>query len=380
MTSQQPPHSSSGRNRTSAHLRAWPADSRTREICLADIELFFVELPASGLAPASRSVVVRLACDAALEGWGEAVLNWRPSELSSRRDSLLPVLAGRSIFEIASFLELDTLDSPALRAALEMAAWDLVGQAAEQPLAHLWGGMYRRRVPLAARLPEGPHDRTAQLARELAEQGFHMQIVTTSGRLDDDRACVAAVRAAAGDRAELRFDAAARYDLDQASALCEALEEAGVRYCLDPLAEGTTAALAELRSTVKAPLAASIGAEGSRQVLDLVRAAAVDGIVVSLDRVGGLLAARRAAAVADAARLSASMAVAARGGIALAAALHLAAATPSFVTGNESAYRARDNDLLATALETVDGMVTVPQAPGLGITVDRNKLERWSIG
>lgn len=380
MTSQQPPHPAGGRSRPTVLPGTWSAGERTREVSIADLELFLVEFPSAGLTATSRSVVVRLACDAGPEGWGEAVLNWRPSELPSRRDTLLPVLGGRSVFQVASLMELDTLDSPALRAAVETAVWDLIGQAAGQPLAHLWGGMYRSRVPLAARLPHGPADRTAQLARELADQGFHTQIIGTSNSPDADRACVAEVRAAAGDRAELRFDAAGRYDAAEAAALCVALETSGVRYCLDPIASGAVAALAALRTTTSLPLAVSIGATGARHVVELVCAEAVDGVVISPDHVGGLLEVRRAAAVADAAGLTTSLAVGARGGIALAAALHLAAATPSFVTGNETAYPLGGNDLLTVPLETSDGMVTVPPLPGLGITVDRNKLERWSIG
>ncbi|MBX3414636.1 MAG: mandelate racemase/muconate lactonizing enzyme family protein [Pirellulales bacterium] len=377
MTAQQPPHSSGGR-RVAAHWNTWP--ERTREIRLADLDFFLVELPAFGLAPASRAVVVRLACDAGQEGWGEAVLPWRAGELASRRDALLPILAGRSIFDIASLVELDTLDSPALRAAVEIASWDLVGQAAGQPLAHLWGGVYRGRVPLAARLPMGPPERTAQLSRELADQGFHVQIVTSSGVLEEDLASIAAMRSSAGDRLEWRFDAEEGYDIARASELCAALASAGARYCLDPLADGTVESLVELRAQVSLPLAATIGAGGSRQVHDLVCGSAIDGIVVCADRMGGLLAARRAAAVAEAAGLAASLAVGSRGGIALAASLQLAAATPSFVIGNESAYRSGGNDLLAEPLETVDGMMTVPLRPGLGISVDRDKLERWSLG
>lgn len=363
-----------------AHFNPWSAGARTREIRLADLEFFLVELPALGLASASRSVVVRLACDAAHEGWGEAVLPWRAGELASRRDTLLPILAGRSIFEVASLVELDTLDSPALRAAVEMASWDLVGQAAGQPLAHLWGGVYRSRVPLAARLPLGPAERTIQLSRELADQGFHVQIVTSSGVLEEDLANIAAMHSSAGDRLEWRFDAEESYEVARASELCSALALAGARYCLDPLADGTVESLAELHALVSLPLAATIGAGGSRQVHELVCASAIDGIVVCADRIGGLLAARRAAAVAEASGLTASLAVGSRGGIALAASLQLAAATPSFVIGNESAYRSGGNDLLAEPLETVDGMVTVPLRPGLGISVDRDKLERWSIG
>ena len=63
-------------------------------------------------------------------------------------------------------------------------------------------------------------------------------------------------------------------------------------------------------------------------------------------------------------------------GIAAAAMLHVAAAIPAFSTSNEIASRQLRDSVLTESFETADGMMVVPQSYGLGIEVDRMKLER----
>ena len=66
-------------------------------------------------------------------------------------------------------------------------------------------------------------------------------------------------------------------------------------------------------------------------------------------------------------------------GIAVAAMLQVAAATPAFSCSNESAYHELQDDLLAESPEVVDGMIAVPEGPGLGVEIDRAKVERYQV-
>ena len=59
--------------------------------------------------------------------------------------------------------------------------------------------------------------------------------------------------------------------------------------------------------------------------------------------------------------------------------LYLAASTPTFTGSNESAYHQLQNDLLTEPLEIIDAMIAVPQNPGLGVEVDRGKLEALQV-
>jgi len=346
---------------------------------ISDLEFHLVEIACDGREAPLRSLLVRLATDAGLEGWGEAQLGWRPSELAPRRDVLLPILTGRSLYDIEELLELEALKIAPLRSALEMASWDLVGRAAGQPLCHLFGGAYRQRIPVAVRLAGTPGRPLAQLARELAEQGFHSQIITSCGEPGRDLQTLAEVREGGGDRVELRFDAAASYDIDTARELCAELESSGLQFMLDPLRANELGTIASLRRQTSVPLAAWRAIRSPADVLALVRCRAAPFVVVDLELVGGIAPARRCAAIARAGGVAASLGGGPSLGIGVAAMLQLAASTPAFANCNESAYPQLQDDLLTEPLEVVDGMITVPQAPGLGVHVDRAKVERYQV-
>ncbi len=346
---------------------------------ISDLEFYLVEVPRVGQNLPVRSLLVRLSTDAGLQGWGEAPVAWRPTELAARRELLLPILAGRSIFDIEELLGLEALEHAPLRCAIEMASWDLVGRVTDQPLCHLFGGGYRKQIPLAVRLAGGTASHIAQTARELAEQGFHVQIVTSCGHPEGDIEVLAAVCESAHDRAELRFDAAAGFDMDTARDFCTEIEDYGLQFVIDPLRNASLDEIAALRRQVNVPLAVGRSVHSTSDVLALVRCGAAPFVVVDLPLVGGVVPARKSAAVIQAAGLNASLGSGPSLGLALGAMLQLAAATPAFSNCNECVHHQLQDDLLVEPLELLDGMIAVPQGPGLGIEVDPAKVERYQV-
>jgi len=346
---------------------------------IRDCEFYLVEIERIDTAAADRTVVVRLAANSGLEGWGESAIGWRPAELAAWRQALLPVLAGRSVFEMEETTQLEVLSLPSLRSAVEMALWDLLARAMDQPLCNLLGGSYRRRIPMAVRLPRLAAEPLAEAAHSLAEQGFHRQILTSSGRLEEDLRSWQSVRQAVGRRTELRLDMAARFDAETARELCAELEADSPQFALDPLQQASLAACAVLARQTTVPLAAWRTIRSPADVLQFVRCAAGSWVVLDIDRVGGILSARKCAAVAEAGAVPALLSSGPSLGIATAALLQVAASTPAVGGLLEcSAHQLRDL-VLAESLETVDGTIPVPQGPGLGIEVDRAKIERYQV-
>ncbi len=346
---------------------------------ISDLELHLVEIGHTDSDRPVRSLLVRLQTDAGVAGWGESAVKWRTAELAPRRDTLLAELAGRSIFDMEELHTLDVLASAPLRSAVEMACWDLVGLTVAEPLCHLLGGGYRRRIPLAVRLPAAAGGRVAQVARELAEQGFHCQIVTSCGRVRADLQTLRAVRESVADRAELRLDGVAQYDVETAREICRELESSALQFFLDPLHTPELYPMASLRRQTSVPLAVCRAIHGPADVLASVRCSAAPSVVIDPRLVGGIVPAQKCAAVADAAGVGALLGGGPSLGIGTAAMLHLAAATPAFSGCNESAYPQLRDDVLAEPLEIIDGMIAVPQTPGLGVEVDRAKVERYQV-
>ncbi len=341
---------------------------------ISDLELFLIDTSGDG---AGRTLVVRLATDGRHEGWGEAPCRWRRSELAPRRELLLSVLVGRSIFETEDLIDLRMHGDPALAAALEVACWDLIARRAGEPLCHLWGGRYRSQIPLAARLPQKPAETIVSLARELAEQGVRTLVLPSTGTVGDDLELVRAAGEAVGDGVGLWLDAQGRYQPAHAAQLCRELEDVPLECLLDPLPGESWDKVGSLARQTNLPLAAMRGLSGSEDLLTLVRGGAAPALVVDPHRIGGLVRVRKCAAVAEAARLPLALASSSPFGLAHAALAHLAAATPSLAGAHHSTYHLLGEDLLTEPLELVDGMLAVPQGPGLGVDVDRGKLEAW---
>ena len=357
-----------------------------------DLEFFLISADRSGAPDSPRSLLVRATTASGLEGWGESGLVWRPGELVARRESLLAVLAGRSVYDIEELHTLDALWPLPVRAAVEMAVWDLLGRVLHQPLCNLLGGYYRRRIPVSVRLAtekrpggsshDGPEAEAQKrhpipfLARELAEQGYHTLTLLSDGRPDEDLHNLKAIRELLGDRITLRLDGQGLFGAEAARDVCAGLEYEGLQFFLDPIKTKEIHPTAVLGRQTSVPLALRRSICCPADVFCAARCGAANYVVIDLEQVGGIVPARACAAVAAAAGMVPVLGCRASLGIATAALLHLAAATPAFSTGNEIAPRQLRDTVLADPPEIAEGMIPVPESPGLGVEVDRAKLEQ----
>ena len=345
-----------------------------------DIEFYVVEIARTDSQNPVRSLLVRIDSDDGREGWGETPWPLWPDERLPRRHSLLASLQGRSIFDVEELLELDELDAASLRAVVEMASWDLIGRTLKQPLCRLWGGEYRPMAPIAVCLPPAAGTRVAEVAWALAEQGHLTQSVAASGNADDDLRTLADVRARVGASVRLRFDGGARYDLPTARDLCAEMERDPPQFFLDPLNTRDFFPLAGLGRQTSVPLAVGRAVTTPADAFMAVRAGAAPFVAIELSRVGGLTAARKAAEVVAAGGATPVLGGGASVGIATAAMLQLVAATPAFSDASECDYHQIQDDVLSRPLSVAEGMMPVPRNPGLGVEVDREKVETYQVG
>ena len=341
-----------------------------------DLEFFAVSLDHSGKSPQPSGLLVRATTASGLEGWGESGLVWRPGELAARRESLLAVLAGRSVYDIEELHTLDILWPSPVRAAVEMAVWDLLGHVLGQPVCNLLGGYYRRRVPVSMRLAHSRPGTAVNEARELAEQGVHTLTIVAGGQSEEALQTVKGIRELLGDRVTLRLDGQGLHEFEAARDLCAELEYEGAQFFLDPIKTNDIHSAATLGRQTNVPLALWRAIRSPADVFCAARCGAAQFVVIDLEQVGGIAPARACTAVAAAAGMIPVLGSRASRGIATAAMLHLAAATPALSTSNEIAPRQLRDSVLSDSLEIVEGMIAVPESPGLGVEVDRARLDR----
>ncbi|MCA9100728.1 MAG: hypothetical protein KDA63_06250 [Planctomycetales bacterium] len=341
---------------------------------IRDLELFAIEVPRSFAGATDTALLVQVETDDGLTGWGEARSPWRREQLPARLAALRQVLVGRSVFMIEELARLRLPGGAALTCAVEMALWDIIGRAAGEPICHLLGGLYRDRVPVAVRLPLADNDSTTSLVRELADQGLHCQMLVAGGDVADDVIACAALIEAAGERTQLSLDAECRLTAGAARQLCARLEELGITCLVDPLAQQSADTLATLSRQTSLALGCAATIRSPADVLDVVRERAVGQVTLTLDQLGGIWQAQKCAAITAAAGTPTAIRATATG-VGTAAMLHLAAALPIISAANETTYLAAADDWLSEPLTTADGVMNVPRGPGLGVEVDRDRLE-----
>lgn len=342
---------------------------------LTDVEFHAVESPHQGRQGTTRVVVAVLTDDSGRQGFGEAPLRWRSSELGERRKLLLASLAGRSVADVEELIRLPAVGSNLLAAALETASWDLLGRTWRAPLCWLLGGAWRMRAPLAVRLARRSASELAQLADDLVGRGHQTLVLSASGDVKLDSSAALAVLQVCGARAALQLDGAGRFTPESAAALCSSLPDDSLSVFFDPLPPKDVEGLTALSRKVVTPLGAAAGIRSSADVLSIARRGVVSHIALDLYQVGGVSALRRCAAVAEAAGMHVALRAEPSLGVGLATILQVVAATPicEAVQLGDDHFAREEIGLDPIAMR--GSMAVTPSAPGLGIQVDPLKLE-----
>lgn len=270
-------------------------------------------------------------------------------------------------------------------AALEFACLDLIGQKWGVPVCDLLGGRLQDEVPFASylffqypnadgsgevRTPE----QLAARARDLkAKYGF------TSHKLkggvfhpDYELECYRAVaEAVEGDA--IRFDPNAVWSAEQGIRFGQAIEDLNNDYLEDP-----TFGLSGMRRTrekVRMPLATNTVVVNFEQLAANVLNTAVDVILLDTTFWGGIRPCVKAAGICETFGLGVAVHSSGELGIQLATMLHLGAAIPNLSFAADAHYHHLKDDIIeGGAMPYVNGRIKVPDAPGLGVTLNREKL------
>ena len=336
--------------------------------------------------------LVRVETDEGITGIGEAcpAYEFTGDTLWSVQDVigeyLGPSVIGRDPFDIEAIhrvweRELFTVGNQAARAAVEMALWDLQGKALGRPLHDLVGGRSRDGVKEVIAFGWDEPETLAAKTRAMVAEGIAVFKIKVGDAPERDEQRVAAVRQAAGPHAHIAVDAnQGWWDARTAVRAIKLLEQHGIEVAEQPVRMDDLEAARFVRERVDVPIALDESVRGPREALACAKAGACDVIVIKLMKTGGILNALKVNAIAEAAGISVMMGNMGESSLGLAAHFHLSVALANAthcdadLTWRPGGY-ARD---IGTGLraELRDGVSTVlvPQAPGLGITLDEDAV------
>lgn len=340
----------------------------------------------------SDYVIVKVHTDAGLVGLGEATVSalWSgetsSSCVSSIQGLLGPALVGLDPTRIHSARAvMDRLLklNPFTKSAIEMALWDLSGKVAGVPVYHLLGGKVHDEIPIKMMIGAFDIPRALELAGRFLEWGVTCLKVKVGLDPDGDVARVRAVREFAGPDIPITIDANCGWNVATARQTLERLRPFNLRVAEQPIPPGDPAALAYVREHAGIPIMADESVFTLTDAWTVAAARAADVISVYPGKNGGILNSIEIANVAKSAGLVCHVGSNLELGIASAAMLHLAAATPTI---DSRTYPSdilgpnyHDSDLLVEPLRLGPVSALVPDKPGLGVELDEQALGRYRV-
>jgi muconate cycloisomerase len=269
----------------------------------------------------------------------------------------------------------------AAKAAIETALFDAVGKTLDVPAALLLGGVVRDRIPVYWTLASGdPEQEIAEAQAKLSARLHNMfKIKIGAQPPEQDLARLGRLAAALEGRARLIVDANQAWDEPTAVRCLPALAELGIALVEQPLPAWNIAGMARLRSRTTVPLMADEAVFSASDMAVVAQSAAADVVSLKLVKHGGLLNTRKVAAVAEAAGIGLYGGCLLESSIGAAAHLHVFAGLRELAWGCEHfGPQILTENLVVEPLRFSDFEVHLPAGPGIGITLDHDKLRRYA--
>jgi glucarate dehydratase len=358
------------------------------------IEAFTVALPfdrpekwSAGARQGCANVLIKLTTDDGIVGWGESSGGSGGSVESLRAavDACATFVAGMDPFNVESLREriiqfgrwrnLHRLANLVI-AGYEIAFYDVMGRACQRPVSDLLGGRVRERISLYGYVLTDEQSAMVANAVDLVKQGFHVLYMKVGWNLERDVRVLSAIRDAVGPSPRIRIDANEMLAPADAINWIRVLSQFDIEFFEQPTPALDLAGMRRIRDASPVPIAANQGLWSIEEVMQVVRAGAADIIVTGPQWVGGLLALKKVAALADAASLPFCRHSPPETGISTAAGLQVLATLPHLMDGNQIYLgQVLLEDVVEDGqLSFEGGDLVVPKGVGLGVDVNEDKV------
>lgn len=256
---------------------------------------------------------------------------------------------------------------------LDMAAWDAIAKAANLPLCVLLGGSVG---PIKSYNSNGLWLKDAQAvadeALELEDEGRFSGLKLRLGRerASDDLATIEAVRKTVGEDMHLMVDFNQGLDLAEALQRCHMIDDLDLAWIEEPIVYDNLDGYARLAADLKTPLQIGENFYGPRDMHNALAKNACDLVMPDFMRIGGVTGWTRAAAIAGAAGIPVSTHLYPE------VAAHMMRVTE---TAHWLEWQDWADPILQTPYQIRDGLLHVPDVPGLGLEWDEDAVEAHLI-
>lgn len=263
---------------------------------------------------------------------------------------------------------------------VDTALWDLRGKSAGKPVWELLGGGRKTCPAYASGLLWNDVDKLAEEAGQYIERGFRRVKMRLARSEEYDTSAVLAVRKAIGMDHDVIVDASMRYHFELACRMGNFLKEQKVFWYEEPFAPEDIDSYVALRQVVDVPIAGGENEFGLQGFREVIRAKALDIVQPDASRCGGISEVWKIAEMAE----ESGLGVATHSwndAVAIMANAHVVAAMSNGVTVEvDQMNNPFVNDLLVKPLQIENGELQLSHAPGLGVELDLEVVDKFRLG
>jgi L-alanine-DL-glutamate epimerase-like enolase superfamily enzyme len=332
---------------------------------------------ALGAMSQSEGFLLKLETDEGIIGWGYTAAAGHIGETKGSvqwalEQMFLPYLINKDPLNIESIiagLNRLLLHNPRAKTCVDLALHDLVGKRFGLPVYSFLGGKVRETVEIIRLVPLKEPEEQAIVSKKLVGEGYRYLKLKISGEKEKDVARVKAVRDAVGPRIVLTVDANQSYDPWTAIQAIRAMEKYDIYLVEQPVRYDDFAGLSQVTHHVDVLVDADESARTLGDIVNLIRAQAVSSISLKVPKLGGILNTKKAAAICAAAGMRCRIGDAFGGRLYGSANMHVIASTPNLGSAAEAAEFLQLKGDPVVGLEVVNGTLSVPEKPGLGVEV-----------
>jgi muconate cycloisomerase len=335
------------------------------------------------------NVLVRIEADDGLTGWGEAasaptMTGETVASMVAAVNYLAPALIGREIGDVAgarTAMEARMYANHGAKAAIEIALHDLAGRTGGAPVHTLLGNKRRTRLPLLGVIGGGDFDGDVADAAAKKAKGFTVfKIKVGVDGPEKDATRTRAICEVLGSDCLISADANQGFTTEQAITFVRAVADAGLDFLEQPVAAHDLAGMAAVAAASPVAIGADEGIHSADDIARHRAQSAARGVSLKSIKLGGLRGMRDAARLADDLEMRVNVSCkTGESSIGCAAALHVAAVMPNVAWGLTLTHTGLAEDVTQAAVEVRSGFAEVPDGPGLGITVDEDRVRRFQL-
>ena len=345
-------------------------------------------------------IYIKISTDAGITGWGEAYSQAdRDTQIEAHVDQLSRYLIDRDPFQIRHFMHVahedfatkrSAMDLPCALSGIEIAMWDIVGKATEQPVYNLIGGPVRPHIRVYANgWSKIDGDETAQAAATLVEErGFNAlkfdpfpgpwREYVNRDELAEAASTVGKVREAVGPDVELLVEVHRRLAPMNAIRVAKEMEQYNPYWFEEPCPPDNIDAIKEVKQNTTIPVVTGEAHYTRNDFREIFDKRAVDIINPDICNTGGILEIIHIAAMAQPHYVGVSPHGYNSTSIGLAAGVHASANMPNFLiyeyfVNVEEVCRS----FTTGYMDPHNSYIELPTAPGLGVEIDEAKLAQY---